>query len=266
MSRPLAFLKRDLLVESSYPVSFTLTIMAGVLNISSYYFLARFVGPGIPAEVLGYRADYFAYLLVGIVLSDYLNTSLDAFSAGIRESQLTGTLEALISTRTSLPTILLGTALYPLLRTSLIVVIYLGLGVGLLGVRLSGNWLAAALVLVLALAVFAGFGVLSASFIMVLKRSSPVGWLLWGASSLLGGVIYPVAVLPDWLRAISMLLPITHAIDGMRAALLADARWIDVAPTIVILGLFATVLLPLSFVAFAGATRWARVAGSLGHY
>ncbi len=161
-----------------------------------------------------------------MALHDYLATSLDAFSRSIRESQLAGTLEALLSTQTSLPTIILSSSTYPFLWTSLGVVLYLVLGVELFEVQLtSGNWAAAVLILILAVIVFCSLGILSASFIMVFKRGSPIGWLFGGLSWLLGGVLYPVTVLPEWLQQVSRLLPITYAIEGMRAALLQAVSW-----------------------------------------
>ena len=46
-----------------------------------------------------------------------------------------------------------------------------------------------------------------------------------GLSWLLGGVLYSVTVLPEWFRLVSLLLPITYAIEGMRAVLLQAAPW-----------------------------------------
>ena len=127
--------------------------------------------------------------------------SLGLFARSIRESQLAGTLEALLSTQTSLLMIILLSAAYPFLWTSLTVILYLTLGLGFLDVHVAtGNWPAAALLLILAISVFSGIGILSASFVMVFKRGSPIPWLFEWLSWLLGGVLYPVAVLPEWLH------------------------------------------------------------------
>ncbi|MDD5559565.1 ABC transporter permease [Candidatus Methylomirabilis sp.] len=267
MNKPLAFLKRDLLIEASYRFSFLIQIVSVLFSIASYYFLARFIGGWAVPGLDVYGGDYFTFVLVGVALHDYLATSLDAFSRSIRESQLAGTLEALMSTQTSVPTIILLSAAYPFLWTSLTVVLYLALGVGLFGVRLSsGNWAAAALILMLGVVVFSALGILSASFIMVFKRGSPIAWLLGGLSWLLGGVLYPVTILPDWLRRISALMPITYAIEGMRAALLRAAPWSEVWPSVIPLLLFAFALLPLSLLSFQYATRYSRIAGTLHQY
>lgn len=267
MNKPLAFVKRDLLIEASYRFSFVFQVGSVLLSIASYYFLARFIGsvsvPGLDV----YGGDYFAFVLIGVALHGYFVTSLDAFSRSIRESQLAGTLEALLSTQTSLPTIILSSAAYPLLWTSFGVILYLAFGVGLFGVRLTaGNWPAATLILILAVIVFSGLGILSASFVMVFKRGSPIAWLFGGLSWLLGGILYPVTVLPEWLQQVSALLPVTYAIAGMRAALLQAAPWPELWRSLGPLLLFALIILPLSLLSFQYATRWTRIAGTLSQY
>ncbi len=44
MRKPLAFLKRHLLIEVSYRFSFVFQAVSVFLTIASYYFLARFLG------------------------------------------------------------------------------------------------------------------------------------------------------------------------------------------------------------------------------
>ena len=267
MKKTLAFLKRDFLIEVSYRFSFVFQLASVFLSVASYYFLARFIGRSFVPGLEPYGGDYFAFVLVGVALHEYLATSLDAFSRSIRESQVAGTLEALLSTQTSLPTIIFSSAAYPFLWTSFSVVLYFALGMGLFGVPLAQrNWAAATLILMLAIVVFSGLGILSASFVMVFKRGSPVAWLFGGLSWLLGGVLYPVTVLPEWLQLVSWLLPTTYAIEGMRAALLQAAPWSQLWRSLGPLLLFALAVLPLSLVSFHYATRRTRITGTLAHY
>lgn len=267
MRKVLAFAKRDLQIEASYRFYFASQVVSIALSIASYYFLARFVGPPLSPLLRDYGGDYFAFILIGVALNDYLTTSLNAFSRSIRESQLAGTLEALLTTRTSLSTIIVSSAVYPFLWTSLNVLFYIGLGFGLFGLRFArGNWPGALVVLAIGILVFSGFGILSASFIMVFKRASPVAWLMGSLSWLLGGVLYPVSVLPGWLQSLAALLPITHAIEGMRAALLQGQPWSGLVRPIGALALFAAIVLPLSLLSFERAVRQARIDGSLGQY
>jgi ABC-2 type transport system permease protein len=267
MKKILAFVKRDLLIESSYRFSFIFEMTSTLLSMAAYYFLARFIEGSLLEGMHVYRGDYFAFVLIGMALHDFFVTSLNAFSRSIREDQLVGTVEALLSTQTSLPIVVVSSSTYPFLRTSLVVVLYLVLGVGLFRLHLtSGNWPAAMLILIMAILVFSGFGILSASFIMVFKRGSPIAWIFGGLGWLLGGVLYPVTVLPDRLQQVAAMLPITYAIEGMRAALLRAAPWSELWSSIAPLLLFAIAILPLSLLSFHYATKWARMTGTLAQY
>ena len=74
---------------------------------------------------------------------------------------------------------------------------------------------------------------------MIFKRGNPIVWLFGGLSWLLGGVLYPVSVLPWWLSRASALLPITYTIEGLRAALLREAPWSELWHSVGPLMLFA---------------------------
>lgn len=266
MRKVIAFVRRDLQIEASYRFYFSSQVVSIALSVASYYFLARFVGGSLNPALTEYGGDYFAFLLIGVSLNDYLATSLNAFSRSIRESQLAGTIEALLTTQTTLSTIIVASAVYPFLWTSLNVILYFVLGLGVFGVHFArGNWPGALLILLLAIVVFSGFGILSASFVMVFKRASPVVWMV-SVSWLLGGVLYPVSVLPGWLQSLAALLPITHAIQGMRAALLQGQPWAGLWRPVGTLALFAAIILPLSLFSFERAVRRARIDGSLGQY
>ena len=267
MVKLIAFVKRDLLIDTSYRLSFILQLGSIFLSLASYHFLARFIGHSPLPGLSAYGGDYFAFVIVGVSLHEYLSTSLDAFSRSLRESQLSGTLEALLSTQTSLRTIVLSSAAYRFLWTSLNVSFYYTIGVTLFGVRLThGKLIAAALLLLIAVIVFSALGILSAAFIVILKRGSPLSWLFGWLSWLLGGVLYPVAILPDWLRHISFLLPSTYAIEGMRAALLRAAPWFELWHSFAPLLLFALALVPLSFLSFHYAVRRVQITGTLTQY
>jgi ABC-2 type transport system permease protein len=151
--------------------------------------------------------------------------------------------------------------------TTLRVFVYLGVGVVFLSVDLKqANLASAGLILLLTVIVFSSLGIIAASFIMVLKRGDPIAWLFNAASSFLGGVYYPVAVLPGSLQTLSKLLPITYALEALRQALLNGATIGQLTPQILALSVFCLVLLPASLIIFRLAVRQARIDGSLTHY
>ena len=178
-----------------------------------------------------------------------------------------GTLEALLVTQTEIPTIIISSSLYSFIWASFKVAVYLLLGVYAFGSNLgNANLLGAAIVLILTIISFGSLGIISASFVMVLKRGDPVSWIFSSVSGLLGGLYYPVSVLPDWLQRFSYLLPVTYALEGMRMAVLQGHSVSDLLPNILALTIFSVIMLPLSILIFRYAVRKAKKDGSLTQY
>lgn len=255
------FFKRDLLTDISYKFSFAFQTLDILFAIATFYFLAQRLGDNTPQ---GYAS--FPFILVGMAVNGYMTTSLVCFAQGIRGSQLTGTLKALLTTRTSPLALVFLSSLYPSVRSALDAGLYLAGGI-LFGLSLTKVNIGAMLLLfVLSLLASGAIGVVSATFTLVWKKGDPLLWLFGSLSWLLGGVFYPVEVLPTFLQQTAQLLPITHALDGMRAALLAGAGVSELLPQIGALSFFALVGLPVSLTVFSLGVRRAKIAGTLSHY
>lgn len=262
-----AFLVRDLRSEMSYRVSFFLQFFTVFTSVAVFYFMAQLLGEGAVPYLEPYGGDYFSFLLIGIAFGGYFGVGLSGFSSGLRQAQTTGTLEAMLSTPTSLSTIIISSSLWSYLLTTLRVVVYLLVGSLFLGVDLNtGNYGAALLILVLTVISFGSLGILAASFIMVLKRGNPITWIFGTIANLLGGVYYPVTVMPVWMQALANLLPVTYALRAMRMALLQDAAVADLGTDVLVLLGFSVIFFPLSLAAFRWAVAKARLDGSLTHY
>lgn len=265
--KPLSFLKRDFVVALNYRFDFALQLLGVFFSTAMFYFLAQVFGQGVSTYLEPYGGDYFSFVLIGIAFSRYLAVFLSSFSAQLRESQFQGTLEALLATPTSVSTIMISSSLYPVLLASFDVIVYLIFGAAVFGLPLGNvNVPAAVLIIIFSIISFSGLGILSAAFIMVFKRGSPVEWLLTSLSMFLCGTFYPISVLPFWLQKFSYLLPLTYSLRGMRYALVQNYSPAQLLPDIGALVLFSLVLLPLGLVTFNYATKRARIEGSLTHY
>ena len=262
-----AFVWRDWKENTSYKFSFFLQFIGIFVSVTLFYFIAKIFNVAVVNYLTPYGNDYFAFVLIGIAFASYQGVGLTSFADSIRNAQVYGTLEALLVTPTSPHTIIIASSLWNFLFTSVRVLLYLVVGVTVFGLQLThANYLAAFLILILTIVVFSALGILSASFIMVFKKGDPVAWLFGAASGLLGGVYFPITVLPPFLKKIALLLPITHSLEGMRQALLSGAGFGQLLTQIGILCLFAGILFPLSILMFAVAIKKAKFAGSLVQY
>ena len=262
-----AFLIRDFYTETSYRFAFLVGIGGILFRAFIFYFLAQLIGDSAAPLLADYDGDYFAFVIIGIALGGYFGVGLSGFASALRQAQTTGTLEALLMTPVPVPMVIVGSAVWSYAYTTFRVLVYLLVGVLLLGLNLSGaNVPAALLILLLGIVSFASIGILAASVIMVVKRGDPVTALFGNLANLVGGVYYPIAVMPGWLQAVAKLLPITYALNGMRAALLNGASWDELASDLWALLAFCLLLFPLSLLVFRFAVNRARADGSLAQY
>lgn len=266
MNRMLAFLSRDWRLQLSYRFAFFLQFFSVFFSVFVFYYLSLLVGDSAAPYLDAYGGDYFAFVLIGLAFSGYFGVGLRSFANNLRDAQTTGTLEAMLLTPSRLSTIILASGLYDYGYVTVQVVAYLMLGALIFNVQLGGNVAAAILILILTIIAMTSLGIIAASFIMVLKRGDPVTWIFNSVSLLLGGVYYPVEVMPGWLQLFSRLLPITYSLQAMRLALLSDASWSELLPDLAALAVFCVVLVPLSLLAFRTAVQRAKMDGSLAHY
>ncbi|HEX8150071.1 MAG TPA: ABC transporter permease [Pyrinomonadaceae bacterium] len=95
----------------------------------------------------------------------------------------------------------------------------------LLGVRLSWNPLALAGVaaaVVLGAALFATFSLIIACLVKTRERFMGIGQLLTMPLFFASNAIYPIELMPGWLRVVSRVNPLSYEVDALRALMLQD--------------------------------------------
>jgi ABC-2 type transport system permease protein len=265
--KPFSFLLRDVLIMSSYKLNFILQLAGIFITTLLFFFLSKLFERGMGDYLQPYGGDYFAFVIIGIAITDYLTVSLNIFAGEIRTAQMMGTLEALLVTPTSVPTILFSSSLFSFTLTSVRILVYIVYGMAIFGLKLHlTNVPLLFLIVCLTIFSFTGIGLISAGFIIIFKQGSPLNLIMGTASGVLGGILYPISVLPAWLQPFSYLLPITHALEAIRQMVLNGKSFSGVYHEVVILGFFSLILLPAGVVFLLYGLRKARMDGSLLHY
>jgi ABC-2 type transport system permease protein len=230
-------------------------------------FLARFVGATVNPHLATYGGNYLGFMVLGLLGAEFQQVGVSGLAHRIRAAQMMGTLEAEIATPAP-PWMVLGAPpVYEFGVAALRSAAYLIGAVLLLGLDLGrANWLTLIIAIPLVIAAFSGLGLLAAGTTMLIRRLNPVAMIIGSLSFFLSGVLYPVSVLPAWLRAVGALLPLTHTLAVLRGSLLVGDSPAALADSFVALIIFAGVLAPLGIGVFAFALRRARIDGSLSHY
>ncbi len=260
-----AIFVRDARCALSYPAYFHSQWIAIFVEVTIAYYLSLIVAPSSSFGVNGHVGSYFTYLVVSFAFVTFQNNAMLGFAESIREGQTTGTLEAVLATPTSLSLIVLGTGVWSFTLTLGRVVVYFLLAL-LFGLDLHHmNWVTGLVFLVLAILAVSPIGVLAAAATMVFKKTTPLAFSVNSATSLFAGVYLPLSKLPLPIRAIGWMLPITHALNGVRAAVYGATLW-DLRSELAWLVGLTAVLLPTSLYLFARTVQRGRHDGTLGQY
>ena len=262
-----ALIKKDLLIETSYKLSFLLNIFSVVATLLTYFFIDKLFGRRMTEHLEEFGVNYFSYVLLSIAFFGYIGVGIGSFSARIRSEQVQGTLESLLLTPTKVSIILASFGLWNLIFATLDVGIYVGIGIFFFKIDFSNiNIISTVVILILTVFSFGSLGIISASFIIVFKRGNPVGWVINTVEGLLGGIYFPITVMPAWIQLLAKFLPITHAIRAMQLAVYKGCSVGELRNEIGFLVIFCMLLIPLSFASFKYALKKARKQGSLIQY
>lgn len=259
-----AFLKRDKIEAMSYKASFLMQLLSVLTQSLTFFFVARLFDASGSMYLQRYGGEYFPFVLVGLAFSGYQTAAMNSLSSALSREQGTGTLEAIMMTPTQLETVMLAGSFWNLIWTSVKVAVYLVLGACLFGVNFSNvHFFSVCLSILLTLSSLAGLGLISAGFILVFKRGDPVGYIFNGISRLLGGVYFPVAVLPLGVQKISFLIPLTYALEAFRKTMLQGAAPHELGHEFLVLLIFSLSLFPAGYCFFKWAVNRAKKDGSL---
>lgn len=258
-----AVVRRDWLIARSYRTAYVLTFGTAIFNVLAYYFISETFGGGDVARLDG-APSYFAFALVGIVITTTVQSSALAVARRLREEQLTGTLEAIAGQPLRDAELALGLAGYPFVFSGLRTVVYM-LSAGLIfGVSFAdADWLGFALVILATTVFVIGLGLAIAALVLLVKRAESIAGLATFGLAFLGGAFFPVDAFPSWLEAIARFAPTRLAYDGTRSALYTGEGWGGDA---LALAAIAVVAVPFGIWAFDRALGRQRRRGTLGEY
>jgi ABC-2 type transport system permease protein len=181
----------------------------------------------VMAHVRGLASDegrYLDFLAPGILAQSVLFSAIFYGIAAIWERDL-GILHRYIASPAPRAAVVLGKAASSGVRgLSQAAIVYL-LSFAL-GINLSlapGNILGAAAMIVVGSALFATLSLIVACIVKTRDRFMGIGQVLTMPIFFASNAIYPIDIMPAWLRAVSLANPLTYEVDALRAFMLNTA-------------------------------------------
>lgn len=217
MSKMLSLLKMELKLYLREPSAFFFTVIFPLLLM--LLFGSIWGNDPFPGETFGY-IDAFTSSFIGIVILTAGTMGLTITIATYREK---GILKRFRATPVS-PVSFLGAEMMAILVVSIIgVILLLIAGVVLFNMHFRGNVLQGIAAFLLSSGGIAGLGFIPASLARTARSGTVISNSLYFPMLFLSGAALPREMLPTFLKTVSEVLPLTHAIRLMRGIWLGDS-------------------------------------------
>ncbi len=260
-----AFIGRDWAYQTVSKFSIFGQLSSVLVMCAMMFFVGRTFGSSAGA-LKAVHGQYFEFVLIGIVFARFQSVALTSFASAIQRDQVSGTIEAILVTRASVPAVVLASATSAFVFTAVQTVLILVIGAAVFGVNLHhANVPTALLALGLSMLAISPIGISAAASVIAFKKGTGALGIVSSATNLLGGVYFPVAVLPLPLKVVSMVFPITHGLSALRAAILHGAGFGVIRGDVLVLAAFAVVGIPLALALFMMSIQHARRVGTLAY-
>ncbi|MEU7804114.1 ABC transporter permease [Micromonospora arborensis] len=250
-----AYVRIDLVEERMFPATTILRYAAVVFPVLLYFFQGSFLN----------ATDAFAFMLIGASVTAGFQDALTALTNRLQFAQERGTLETYLVEPVPWALIPIAMNIWRSVTGTVMAAFMIAFG-SLLGAQIEWRSIPLALlVFLVGIAACNAIGTLAASFIILFKRGEPVIMLYSLAAGVLGGTLFPISVLPEWIRWVSYLVPHSYVIAAERQLLMSDPPAEGLSPlvSLAILTGFSVIMFAIGLTVFDRSLRLARKLGIL---
>jgi ABC-2 type transport system permease protein len=190
--------------------------------------------------------SFIDFLAPGILAMTVLFTSLFAAGMPIILDREVGYFDMLLSTPSKRSELVLGFTLAGVTKVVAQATFVLIIAV-LIGIHMALNPLSILYIYVLVSLLALGFVGISIALSVKIEITAFqfVNGLINFPVFFLSGAFYPIQSLPDWLRAVVLVNPMTYAVDGLRGVMIKGTSLTNVLPDVAVVGAFALLMVLL---------------------
>jgi ABC-2 type transport system permease protein len=253
------FMKRDIVSFSTYKTNIALLVFTAIFGALSFAYLGKSTVNQNVNQI--YHTSYTTYLIIGLAFNSYIGQALTLVQKTINPWAL----EEVLVSPTRLSTFIIGSSIWGFIWSTVVVAVYLVIGVAFFGVLLSVNVLGTLIVLALGITTFIGISMIGSGVLILTKQGDPVTALMTIAISLFGNVFFTPQILPPFLQIIAYVTPPYYFFNSIRFMLLGSTIT-SILPDLAILSLMCAIIVPVGYVIYAWCLKTARKNGTLSWF
>ncbi len=217
-SRLKIIFRKDLFLAMSYRGAFVLELTSIIFSLILVFFIANFIDSKTIDANKELSKGYFHFVFWGIITQDLMVKIVGASSRDLLIYKTSGILEELIQLPSAQLTVIFGSYLYPIFMSLIRIVLSLFLASILIGetfINFSDVFYFA-INLVFLIASFISVGLITTSYTLFFFKTGPIPIFFITVSIIFGSVYFPVELLPFSLDNLSIITPLSPALENFR--------------------------------------------------
>lgn len=230
-----SFLYIDFIIGRKYKFRLLTDILQSLMMLTIYYFVSKSFG-----YIEIFDGEYFPYIVLGLGFSRIYNTLSSASVSKLIDNQYLGVLDPIFVSKASTWKILLSMGSTEIIKEFLQIGVLFGLTVVVFDTSLSLSGLYRIdhifLTVLLCVCFCTSLSLIATSSILLWKRVNVVTMFSTYLITLLGGVYFPIKVLPEWLQNIASIIPFTHMMSLLRYSFGSSVEEVDLSFSYMYLG------------------------------
>jgi len=254
--------RRDAILFVSYRTQLVSQVLSPLFAIAIFYYISHL----LKVQTFHSPGDYFGYVIVGLVIVEILTLSLGLMPVSVRQELVSGTIERFLVSAHGPVNGILGTMLFPLFNAFASGVLTLVLATVIFGLPLAATSFLAIPVAVIGVIAFMPFALFLVAVVLAFKQVAGASQFIVSGIAIVGGLYFPIALLPGWIQWASEVQPFTPATDLMRHLLVNTPLAHPAAVELLKLVGFSVALLPAAFLLLRASIHKGQRSGTIAEY
>lgn len=252
-----------------YPLNTIGYILQPLIWLAPVFFMGQAFS--VNGKALGFEAyagtsDYISFVLLGTILSNFINSVFWGIGYALKNDMDSGVLESTWLTPVPRPILLIGRTFSSLLTTAITSLAMLLVAALVFGFHPTGSAVMALVPVIPMLIGLYGFGMAFAAIVLLMRDANTLVDISSYMVGLFSGSQFPVQSLPRFLMPVSLALPLTYGYDAVRGILLKTTTVIPIEYEIALLVVFMFLMIAFGLVVFNNMERKVRMRGTLGQH
>jgi ABC-2 type transport system permease protein len=255
-------IRRDAILFVSYRSQLVAQFLGPLFSIALFYYISRL----LTAKSIHSPGGYFGFVIVGLVIVQILTISIGVMPVTVRQELVSGTIERFLVSAHGPVNGIFGTMLFPLINAICSGALMLVLAAVIFGLPLAGTAALAIPTALLGVVAFMPFAFFLVALVMAFKQAASASQYIVAGVAIIGGLYFPITLLPGWIRWASDVQPFTPATDLLRHLLVNTPLVHPAGTELLKLVGFAIVLVPAGVVLLRSAIRYGQRTGTVAEY